>query len=166
MKVKMILPALAEAESPFWRPIKYSLFPPLGLATLAAYLPSDAEIDLQDQHVETLRLDDTPVQQGCARAYREFYSWKSIFRSSLTHPSFSRKWRHLLYTSGWKKFEPFWNFLIKTHSLHRMLPLLESMLETVKPTRRRSETNGLDRELNHSPRRNFHLEKPAGHWMK
>ena len=38
MKVKMILPALTEATSPFWRPIKYSLFPPLGLATLAAYL--------------------------------------------------------------------------------------------------------------------------------
>ena len=36
MKVKMILPALTEAKSPFWRPIKYSLFPPLGLATLAA----------------------------------------------------------------------------------------------------------------------------------
>ena len=35
MKVKMILPALTEAKSPFWRPIKYSLFPPLGLATLA-----------------------------------------------------------------------------------------------------------------------------------
>ena len=34
----MILPALTEATSPFWRPIKYSLFPPLGLATLAAYL--------------------------------------------------------------------------------------------------------------------------------
>ena len=33
--VKMILPALTEATSPFWRPIKYSLFPPLGLATLA-----------------------------------------------------------------------------------------------------------------------------------
>ena len=38
MKVKMILPALTEAKSPFWRPIKYSLFPPLGLATLAGYL--------------------------------------------------------------------------------------------------------------------------------
>ncbi len=38
MKIKMILPALTEAKSPFWRPIKYSLFPPLGLATLAAYL--------------------------------------------------------------------------------------------------------------------------------
>jgi hypothetical protein len=36
----MILPALTEAKSPFWRPIKYSLFPPLGLATLAAYLPA------------------------------------------------------------------------------------------------------------------------------
>ena len=31
-------PALTEATSPYWRPIKYSLFPPLGLATLAAYL--------------------------------------------------------------------------------------------------------------------------------
>lgn len=60
MKVKMILPALAEAESPFWRPIKYSLFPPLGLATLAAYLDPDDEVDLQDQHVEQLRLDDEP----------------------------------------------------------------------------------------------------------
>jgi radical SAM superfamily enzyme YgiQ (UPF0313 family) len=60
MKVKMILPALAEAESPFWRPIKYSLFPPLGLATLAAYLDPDDEVDLQDQHVEELRLDDEP----------------------------------------------------------------------------------------------------------
>ncbi len=47
-KVKMILPALTEASSPFFRPIKYSLFPPLGLATLAAYLDSDAEITLVD----------------------------------------------------------------------------------------------------------------------
>lgn len=60
MKVKMILPALTEAESPFWRPIKYSLFPPLGLATLAAYLSPDDEIDLQDQHIEKLNLDDEP----------------------------------------------------------------------------------------------------------
>ena len=58
MKVKMILPALTEAKSPFWRPIKYSLFPPLGLATLAAYLDDHDEISLQDEHVETLNLDD------------------------------------------------------------------------------------------------------------
>jgi len=37
-RVKLILPALMEATSPYWRPIKYSLFPPLGLATLAAFV--------------------------------------------------------------------------------------------------------------------------------
>ncbi|MFL7793841.1 MAG: cobalamin-dependent protein, partial [Anaerolineae bacterium] len=58
MKVKMILPALTEAKSPYWRPIKYSLFPPLGLATLAGYLDGDDEIVIQDEHVETLDLDD------------------------------------------------------------------------------------------------------------
>src|SRR4051812_34933401 len=60
MKVTMILPALTEATSPFWRPIKYSLFPPLGLATLASYLDDGWQVDLQDEHVEPLCLDDTP----------------------------------------------------------------------------------------------------------
>lgn len=60
MKVKLILPSLTEAKSAFWRPIKYSLFPPIGLATLAAFLDIDDEIDLQDQHIEKLNLDDTP----------------------------------------------------------------------------------------------------------
>src|SRR5207248_4683708 len=60
MRVKMILPALTEASSPFFRPIKYSLFPPLGLATLAAYLSPDDAIQVQDEHVEALDLDDTP----------------------------------------------------------------------------------------------------------
>ena len=72
----MILPALAEAESPFWRPIKYSLFPPLGLATLASYLSLDDEIDLQDQHVEELNLDDNPdlviIQVYITNAYRSY----------------------------------------------------------------------------------------------
>jgi radical SAM superfamily enzyme YgiQ (UPF0313 family) len=60
MKVKMILPALVEAKGPFWRPIKYSLFPPLGLAALAGYLSPDDEISIQDEHVELLDLEDTP----------------------------------------------------------------------------------------------------------
>ncbi|HSD29054.1 MAG TPA: cobalamin-dependent protein, partial [Vicinamibacteria bacterium] len=60
MKVKLVLPALTEAVSPYFRPIKYSLFPPLGLATLAAYLDPDDEVSLQDEHVETLDLDDEP----------------------------------------------------------------------------------------------------------
>jgi len=60
MQVKMILPSLQEAGSPNWRPIKYSLFPPLGLATLAAYLHPDDSIDLVDQHVEILDWNDHP----------------------------------------------------------------------------------------------------------
>src|SRR4051812_34984831 len=60
MKVKMILPALTEAKSPYFRPIKYSLFPPLGLATLAGYLGPEDEVTLQDEHVETLDLHDEP----------------------------------------------------------------------------------------------------------
>ena len=76
MKVKMILPALTEAKSPFWRPIKYSLFPPLGLATLAAYLSDNDEITLQDEHVEKLNLDDEPelvvIQVYITSAYRAY----------------------------------------------------------------------------------------------
>ena len=76
MKVKMILPALTEAKSPFWRPIKYSLFPPLGLATIAAYLSEEDEISLQDEHVETLDLDDEPdlvvIQVYITSAYRAY----------------------------------------------------------------------------------------------
>jgi radical SAM superfamily enzyme YgiQ (UPF0313 family) len=58
--VKLILPALTEATSPLFRPIKYSLFPPLGLATLAGYLPPEDDVTLQDEHVERLELDDEP----------------------------------------------------------------------------------------------------------
>ena len=76
MKVKMILPALTEAKSPFWRPIKYSLFPPLGLATLAAYLDEKDEITLQDEHVESLDLYDEPdlvvIQVYITSAHRAY----------------------------------------------------------------------------------------------
>ena len=76
MKVKMILPALTEAKSPFWRPIKYSLFPPLGLATLAAYLDDDDQVTLQDEHVESLDLDDEPdlvvIQVYITSAFRAY----------------------------------------------------------------------------------------------
>jgi radical SAM superfamily enzyme YgiQ (UPF0313 family) len=60
MRVKLILPALTEARSPYWRPLKYSLFPPLGLATLAGYLAETDEITLEDEHVERVTLDDDP----------------------------------------------------------------------------------------------------------
>ena len=60
LRVKFILPALTEATSPYWRPIKYSLFPPLGLATLAGYLTPDDEATIEDEHVAPIRTDDRP----------------------------------------------------------------------------------------------------------
>lgn len=76
MQIKMILPALTEAKSPFFRPIKYSLFPPLGLATLAGYLSEGDEVILQDEHVETLDLSDNPdlvvIQVYITSAYRAY----------------------------------------------------------------------------------------------
>ena len=75
-RVKLILPALTEATSPYWRPVKYSLFPPLGLATLAAYLDPSLEITLQDEHVEPLNLADDPdlvvIQVYITNAYRAY----------------------------------------------------------------------------------------------
>src|SRR5713101_2582531 len=76
LRVKFILPALTEATSPYWRPIKYSLFPPLGLAPLAAYLDPDLDITIQDEHVEELNLNDDPdlvvIQVYITNAYRAY----------------------------------------------------------------------------------------------
>jgi radical SAM superfamily enzyme YgiQ (UPF0313 family) len=76
MTVKMILPALTEATSPFWRPIKYSLFPPLGLAGLAGFLSDEDEVDIQDEHVEALDLNGSPdlvvIQVYITSAYRAY----------------------------------------------------------------------------------------------
>jgi radical SAM superfamily enzyme YgiQ (UPF0313 family) len=88
MKVKMILPALTEAKSPFFRPIKYSLFPPLGLATLAAYLDPDDEVAIQDEHVEELDLNDEPelvvIQVYITSAYRA-YQLADYYRARGAH---------------------------------------------------------------------------------
>ena len=76
LRVKFILPALTEATGPYWRPIKYSLFPPLGLATLAAYLQEDDHAVLEDEHVAPLNLADSPelvvIQVYITNAYRAY----------------------------------------------------------------------------------------------
>jgi len=76
LKVKFILPALTEATDPYWRPIKYSLFPPLGLATLAAYLSPHDEANIVDEHVEPLAINDVPdlvvIQVYITNAYRAY----------------------------------------------------------------------------------------------
>ncbi len=76
LNVKFILPSLTEASDPYWRPIKYSLFPPLGLATLAAYLSADDHAVIVDEHVECLTLHDAPelvvIQVYITNAYRAY----------------------------------------------------------------------------------------------
>src|SRR5216683_2907516 len=112
MRVKMILPALTEATSPFFRPIKYSLFPPLGLATLAAYLTDDDEVTICDEHVETLRLDDEPdlvVIQVYITSARRSYEIADHYRrrgarvalGGCMSPRFRKKRRHTPTTSSW-----------------------------------------------------------------
>jgi len=85
----MILPALTEAVSPYYRPIKYSLFPPLGLATLAGYLDrEDDEVEIQDEHVEPLELDDEPdvaVIQVYVTSARRAYEIADRYRARGVH---------------------------------------------------------------------------------
>jgi radical SAM superfamily enzyme YgiQ (UPF0313 family) len=64
------------------------LFPPLGLATVAAYLEPEDEAVIVDEHVEPLRTDDEPdlvlIQVYITNAYRSYriadrYRAKGIF---------------------------------------------------------------------------------------
>jgi len=84
LRVKFILPALTEATSPDWRPIKYSLFPPLGLATLAAYLRPDDVAVIEDEHVSRLRIGDQPdlvVIQVYITSARRAYALADHYRA-------------------------------------------------------------------------------------
>jgi radical SAM superfamily enzyme YgiQ (UPF0313 family) len=87
MRVTMILPALTEATSPLFRPIKYALFPPLGLATLAGYLGDDDEIQILDEHVERIDAriaDDRPdlvVIQAYITSARRAYELADMYRA-------------------------------------------------------------------------------------
>ncbi len=87
--------------------------------------------DTRNVVYKTTNLTAEELKAGYDWAYEEFYSWTNIFKASLNHNSNKHKLKHLFYTGGWKKFEPLWNFLIKTNSLNNMLPLLESILSKV-----------------------------------
>ena len=82
MRVKMIPPALLEwPGTRTYRPIKW-LFPPLGLLTLASHLAPDDEVVVQDEHVETLDLDepDLVVIQVYATSARRAYEIADGYR--------------------------------------------------------------------------------------
>ncbi len=88
MKIKFIMPAFNEVEGSIRRSIKYSLFPPLGLVTLAGYLLPSDEVEVVNEHVQKLYLDDDPdivaIQVYISNAYRAYrianhYRKKGIF---------------------------------------------------------------------------------------
>jgi len=76
MRVKLILPRFTQTQAHSRRRINYSLWPPIGLATLAGYVGADDEVWIEDENVEPLRLDDSPdlvgvsvAVSGARRAY-------------------------------------------------------------------------------------------------
>ena len=90
--------------------------------------------DLYDtRHVvfQPARLAPEALKEGYDRAYREFYEWSSIARASMSHGTVKHQAKHFFYASGWKKFEPLWNFMIKARQLNCMTPLLEAVLAKV-----------------------------------
>jgi radical SAM superfamily enzyme YgiQ (UPF0313 family) len=80
---------------------------------------------------QTKNLTAHELESGYHWAYKEFYNWSNIFRASMQHDNVKHMIKHFAYSGGWKKFEPLWNFIIKTKSLGGMLPLLESILSKV-----------------------------------
>jgi len=68
------------------------------------------------------------LEAGYWRAYREFYTWRSIARGAWTKPTLAGTLRHVAYAGGWKKFEPMWDWVIRAKRVGNLLPLLEAIL--------------------------------------
>ncbi len=91
--------------------------------------------DLYDtRHVvyQTKSLSPVELKKGYNWAYKSFYTWSNIFKASLQHDNIKHVVKHFAYAGGWKKFEPLWNFVIKTQELNKMLPILEAILSKVQ----------------------------------
>ena len=74
------------------------------------------------------------LEAGYWRAYRDFYRWSSIARASFTHGTLKHQVKHFAYATGWKKFEPLWDLVIRARQLRTMTPLLEGVLSHVSRT--------------------------------
>ena len=57
------------------------------------------------------------MEYGYNKAYKDFYRWGNIIKSSKEHEEIRMKMKHFSYAGAWKKFEPVWNFLIKNELL-------------------------------------------------
>ena len=68
------------------------------------------------------------LEAGYWRAYRDFYRWGAIFKGAATKPSLTGQLRHVAYAGGWKKLEPFWDWVLRARRVNQLLPVLESVL--------------------------------------
>jgi radical SAM superfamily enzyme YgiQ (UPF0313 family) len=74
------------------------------------------------------RLTTESLEAGYWHAYKEFYRWKNIIRSSHAHEGRRGQLRHVAYAGGWKKFEPMWDWVIRAKKVANLLPVLETVL--------------------------------------
>src|SRR5215467_8434829 len=98
--------------------------------------------DLYDtRHVvyQPARLTPAQLKHGYDWAYREFYRWSSIARASLSHESLKHQAKHFFYATGWKKFEPLWDLVIRARQLRIMTPMLEAVLSRITARQSKAE---------------------------
>jgi hypothetical protein len=145
MRIKMILPALTEATSPYWRPVGHRpgnrdghVSHPDTYPGTALYwrISEQGRLTVHDWDVydtrhavfRPARMSAAQLEGGYQWAYREFYRWRSILRGASAHEDLMAGLRHLAYSAGWKKFEPLWDFIIRARRAGTMLPVLETIL--------------------------------------
>ncbi|MBI5564067.1 MAG: radical SAM protein, partial [Chloroflexi bacterium] len=77
---------------------------------------------------QPMKMAAATLEAGYRRAYRDFYQWRSIFKSAAVKPGTIEQLRHIAYAGGWKKFEPVWDWVIRLKRVPHLLPVLEHIL--------------------------------------
>ena len=81
------------------------------------------------------RLTPSQLEEGYWNAYREFYTWRNIFRGARTKPDLRGALRHAAYAGGWKRLAPLWDMAIRAKRVAALRPALESVLSATRPDR-------------------------------
>ena len=86
------------------------------------------EYDTRHVVYQPKRMTPKQLEEGYWWAYKEFYTWRSIWEGASNKRTLNRRLRHMAYAGGWKKFEGLWNVLIRSRQVSNALPVLESVL--------------------------------------
>ncbi len=80
---------------------------------------------------QTRGMSAEQLETGYRWAYEEFYRWRSIFRASAHHGTWTSRVTSFCYSAAWKKLEPLWDAVIRLRRLRHTRPMLEAMLASV-----------------------------------